>query len=93
MNENKTAQEVLRATLQDFMLLYVHLRERFQQNTDIEKEKHLQEFENLKLGRDTLRDYYGRIDTLATVLRTIVKVHISDEQIKRTLFLQSKAIF
>ena len=35
VNENETAQKVLRATLQDFMLLCVYLSEQFQQNTDV----------------------------------------------------------
>ena len=47
VNENATAHEVLRATPPDFMLLYVRLRERFQQNTDVKKERVLKEFESL----------------------------------------------
>ena len=48
VNENETAQEVLRATPQNFMLLYARLSERFQKNTDVKKKRLLQDFENLK---------------------------------------------
>ena len=37
-------------------------------------------------GNDTLRDFYGRIVTLVTELRTTFYVVISEDQTKRALF-------
>ena len=74
VNDNKTAQEVLRATPDDFKILCVRLHERFPKNTDVEKDRLRQQFETIRMtGKDTLRDFDGRIVTFVTELRTTIQ--------------------
>ena len=87
MTDNSTAQEVVRSNPEDFHILYVRLRERFQKNTDVEKERLLSEFDQLKPGpRETTREYYGRINTLGTELRNVFQAIITDDMIRRAFF-------
>ena len=56
MTDNSSAEEVVRSNPEDFHTLYVRLRDRFQNNTDVEKERLISEFEQLKPGpRETTR--------------------------------------
>ena len=58
VNENSMAQEIVRACPKDFRLLYVRLRERFQLNTDVEKDRLQTEFEEIRpQAKETLREY------------------------------------
>ena len=48
VQDNDAAQEAVRATCEDYKTLYARLRERFQKNFEVEKEKLQTEFEQLK---------------------------------------------
>ena len=87
VHANDAAQEVVRATSEDYNILYARLNERFQKNSDVEKEKLQMEFEKLKpRSKETSRVYYGRIDTLATDLWTVFHVNVTNDMVRRALF-------
>ena len=87
MQDDDAAQEVVRETSEDYKILYARLREKFQKNSEVEKEKLQTEFEQLKpRSKGPPPEYYGRIDTLATELRTVVHVDVTDDTVCRALF-------
>ena len=68
------------------MILYARLRERFQKNSEIEKEKLQTEVEQLKQrSKERPREYYGRIDTLATELWTVIDVNVTNDMVRREI--------
>jgi len=88
MQENVAAQEVIRAdTSRDFFILFKRLKERFQINTDIAKEKCVQNFyEMARKPTEPLREFWGRLMTMVCELRTVYKRDVLDEDIKRLFF-------
>ena len=88
MQENVAAQEVIRAdTTRDFFVLFKRLKERFQINSDIAKEKCVQNFyEMARKPNEPLREFWGRLTTVVCELRTVYKRDVLDEEIKRLFF-------
>ena len=78
VNENNLAQKIVRDRPKDFKLLYVRLRERFLRNMDVEKDKLQTEFNEIRpQAKETLREYYGRISTLATELQSVYNISVT----------------
>jgi hypothetical protein len=90
MQENLAGQEVIRSDVsKDFYQLFQRLKERFQINSDIEKERLLQEFHSLARNKsESLRNFYGRTVGLVAELRSVFHRDILDEDVKRTFFKQ-----
>ena len=87
MQDNLAAQDVIRADIsRDFFVHFKRLRERFQINSDLEKERLLTEFYKMALKpKETLREYWGRIQTLVAELRSLGRTILEDD-LKRTFF-------
>ena len=86
MTENLDAQEVIRSVKdKDFYTLFQQLTIRFEKNKQVQKEELLLEFKNKRFeeGRgEALRDYFGRLNTIVTELRTVYNRDVPDEDLK-----------
>ena len=87
MQDNLAAQDVIRAdNSRDFFVLFKKLRERFQINSDLEKERLLTEFYKLvRKPTETLREYWGRMQTLVAEIQCLGRTILEDD-LKRTFF-------
>ena len=65
----------------------MRVRKRFEQNSEVEKERLLKDFETMKPShKETPREYYDRINTLAAELRTVFNVDVTVDTIRRAFF-------
>ena len=88
MQDNTAARDVIRAdTSRDFYGLFRSLKNRFQINSEIEKEKLVQKFQMMVRGpKETPREFYGRMLVTVTELRTVFRREVLNEDLKRTFF-------
>ena len=88
MQDNSAARDIIRSdTSRDFYGLFRSLKNRFQINSEIEKEKLVQNFQSMVRGpKETPREFYGRMLVTVTELRTVFKREVLDEDLKRTFF-------
>jgi hypothetical protein len=89
MQDNAAAQEVIRAhgNTGDFVILFEKLKQRFQVNSEIEKEKLVTEFQHMVIGpKESIRAFYSRIMTTVSELWTVFEREILPEDIRRTFY-------
>ena len=87
VSENEAAQDVVRSTPEDFLILFFRLKEKFQRNSEVEKEKLIQEFHSIGMkAKETLREYYMRVQSVVTELGTVFEREIPDEDLNRAFF-------
>ena len=86
MTENLDAQEVIRSVKdKDYYSLFQQLSKRFEKNKQVQKEELLNEFKNKRFEEErgeTLRDYFGRLNTIVTELRIVYNREVPDEDLK-----------
>ena len=87
MQDTNAAQEVVRGTSEDYKILSARLQKRFLKNCEVKIDNLQTEFEQLKpRSKEISREYYSRIDTLATKLRTVFHVNVTDDMVHHALF-------
>ena len=90
MQDSISGQDVIRADGSgNFAQLYKCLKDRFQVNTELAKEKLVEEFQSLvKKPQETLRDFWGRLKTIVSELRTVFSREVLEEDVRRLFFRQ-----
>ena len=84
MTDNEDAQQVIRSDVgKHFFNLFKMLRARFEKNSQLEKERLMEEFKELgKKSTETLREFFARLMALVSELRTTFQRLIHDEDIR-----------
>ena len=90
MQDSISGQDVIRADGSgNFAQLYKNLKDRFQVNTELAKEKLVEEFQSLvKKPQETLRDFWGRLKMTVSELRTVFSREVLEEDVRRLFFRQ-----